>query len=227
MQKQFFWGGKGGSMIQTIMNLIYPKVCGICGEISKEDICNKCKVKIKQWQRNKKHIYLRKHFITHMYVFDYQDIIRQRILQYKFQEKTYLYRSFVKMMLNEKKICGFLKNYDIIIPVPISKKRKKQRGYNQSEIIAKQIAKQVEELAYRNNILYKIKDTLPQSMLNQEKRKENIKGAYYIKNEEIVQNKKILLFDDIYTTGNTVDECSRVLKQAGAKEIGVLTLAKD
>lgn len=214
-------------MIQTIINLIYPKVCGICGEISKEDICNKCKVKIKTWQRDKKHIYLTKNFDTHMYLFDYQDVIRQRILQYKFQEKTYLFRSFVKIILNDKKICGFLKSYDIMVPVPISKKRKKQRGYNQSEMIAKQIAKQMHEIKYKGDILYKIKDTLPQSLLDKEKRRENIQNAYYIKNKELVQNKRILLLDDIYTTGNTVNECSRILKQAGAREIGVLTLAKD
>ena len=68
---------------------------------------------------------------------------------------------------------------------------------------------------------------MPQSIQNKEERASNVKNAYYIKNEKIVQNKKILLIDDIYTTGNTVNECSKMLKQAGAKEIGVLTLAKD
>ncbi len=214
-------------MLENMIHLFYPKVCGICGEISKDDICNKCKVKIKKYSRNKKHIYLTKYYTTHMYLFDYQDIIRQKILQYKFQEKSYLFRCFVKIIVNDKKICGFLKNYDIIIPVPISKKRKKLRGYNQSELIAKMIAKQVDKLEYRCDILYKPKDTLPQSSLDKEKRQENIQDAYYIKNEEVVQNKKILLLDDIYTTGSTVNECSKVLKQAGIKEIGVLTLAKD
>lgn len=214
-------------MIEDIVNLFYPKVCGICGKISKEDICNQCKVKIKKWKRNKKHIYLTKNFTTHMYVFDYQDIIREKILQYKFQEKSYIFRTFVKIILNDKKICGFLKSYDIIIPVPISKKRKRLRGYNQSELIAKIVAKQINGLEYRCDVLYKRRDTLTQSSLNKEKRQENIKDAYYIKNEEVVQNKKILLLDDIYTTGSTVNECSKMLKQAGTKEIGVLTLAKD
>jgi ComF family protein len=210
-----------------LLNLIYPKVCGICGEISKNDICNKCRLKIKKWQQNKKHMYLTKNFDTHMYIFDYQDIIRQRILQYKFKEQTYIYRSFVKIILNDKKVCGFLKKYDIIIPVPISKQRKRSRGYNQSEIIAKEISKQIEELEYRNDILFKIKNTLPQSLLDKEKRGQNIKGAYLVKNAELIKNKKILLLDDIFTTGNTVNECSRVLKLDGAKQIGVLTLAKD
>jgi ComF family protein len=210
-----------------LINLIYPKVCGMCGEISQKDICNKCKVKIKKWQQNKKHIYLTKNFDTHMYIFDYQDMIRQKILQYKFKEKTYLYRSFVKIILNDKKICGFLKNYDIIIPVPISRQRKRERGYNQSELIAKEISKQTEGLEFKNNILFKIKNTAPQSLLDKEKRGQNIKGAYCVKKVNAVQNKKILLFDDIFTTGNTVNECSRVLKLEGTKEIGVLTLAKD
>jgi ComF family protein len=199
----------------------------MCGEISQKDICNKCKVKIKKWQQNKKHIYLTKNFDTHMYIFDYQDMIRQKILQYKFKEKTYLYRSFVKIILNDKKICGFLKNYDIIIPVPISRQRKRERGYNQSELIAKEISKQTEGLEFKNNILFKIKNTAPQSLLDKEKRGQNIKGAYCVKKVNAVQNKKILLFDDIFTTGNTVNECSRVLKLEGTKEIGVLTLAKD
>ena len=120
-----------------------------------------------------------------------------------------------------------MKNYDIIIPVPISKKRKRLRGYNQSELIAKMIAKQAKTIECRCDILYKQKDTLPQSSLDKEKRQQNIKNAYYIKNEKTVQNKKILLLDDIYTTGSTANECSKMLKQAGAKEIGVLTLAKD
>ena len=94
-------------------------------------------------------------------------------------------------------------------------------------MIAKHIAKNFKNLQYQCNLLYKIKDTLPQSKLDKEKRSQNIRGAYYIKNGQMIQNKKVLLLDDIYTTGNTVNECSKMLKQVGAKEIGVLTLAKD
>lgn len=214
-------------MLSNIINLIYPTVCGICGEISKGDICNKCKVKIRKFQKSKKHIYLTKNFDTHMYLFDYQGIIRQKILQYKFGEKTYISKCFTKVILNDEKICRFLKNYDIIIPVPISNKRKKTRGYNQSELIASKLAKQMKNLKYTSKVLYKKKDTLPQSTLDKEKRIENIKGVYYIKNEQILKNKKVLLIDDIFTTGSTVNECSKILKQAGAKEIGIFTLAKD
>ncbi len=214
-------------MIDYIINLIFPKVCGICDKICKYDICNHCNKKINNIKRNKKHIYLAKNFDTHMYIFDYKDLIRNKIIRYKFQDKGYLYKTFSKIIVNDKKICGFLENYDIIIPVPISKKRKQTRGYNQTELIAKSITKSIHKLEYSSDILLKIKETIPQSKLDSKKRKQNILDAYKIKDITKVKNKKILLFDDIYTTGNTVNECSKILKQSGTKEIGVLTLAKD
>ena len=162
-----------------------------------------------------------------MYIFDYKDLIRNKIIRYKFQDKGYLYKTFSKIIVNDKKICGFLENYDIIIPVPISKQRKQTRGYNQTELIAKSITKSIQKLEYSSDILLKIKETIPQSKLDSKKRKQNILDAYKIKDITKVKNKKILLFDDIYTTGNTVNECSKILKQSGTKEIGVLTLAKD
>lgn len=212
---------------EKILDIIFPRICGMCGKICEQELCNHCNRTIKELKRNKKHIYLTKNFDTHMYIFDYRDLIRQKILEYKFKEQNYLYRTFVKIVLNDKKICGFLKNYDIIIPVPIGKKRKKNRGYNQSELIARKISTNLKEIDYTNKVLYKVKDTVSQSKLDREKRKENLIGSYEIRNKHQIQNKKILLFDDIYTTGSTADECSKMLIEAGAKEVGVFTIAKD
>ena len=115
-------------------------------------------------------------------------------------------------------------DYDIICSVPIHKKRMKERGYNQSELIAKEIAKNLTNTIYKK-VLKKIKDNKRQSELKKEERLQNVKDVYEIQNKQIIENKKIILFDDIYTTGNTVNECSKVLKENGAKEILVLTLA--
>ena len=79
----------------------------------------------------------------------------------------------------------------------------------------------------QTNIIIKYKNIVPQSTLNQNGRKENIKNVYKVINKEKIKNKKILILDDIFTTGSTVNECSRILKEAGAKEIGILTIAKD
>lgn len=76
-------------------------------------------------------------------------------------------------------------------------------------------------------MLIKNKNIKPQSSLNKIDRANNIKNAYEIKNIKKIQNKKILLFDDVFTTGNTTNECSRILKENGAIKVGVLTIAKD
>lgn len=127
-----------------------------------------------------------------------------------------------------KKSFENLEKYDIIIVVPISRQRNKERGYNQSYLIAKEISKIIKvPITYKT--LYKIKNTVPQSSLNKKQREENAKGAYRANNIEKIKNKKILLLDDIYTTGNTVNECASALIQKGIKKenIGVLTIAKD
>ena len=191
------------------------------------DICPKCMRKLNEIKQCKKHIYLKRSFTDEMYIFKYEDIVRSCFIKYKFGEQNYRYKAFANFMIKDKKICGFLKKYDIIIPVPISKTRKRQRGYNQSELIIKECTKLDKDIKVCTNILYKIKNTKPQSSLNKEQRKINIQGAYIIKNNEIINNKKILLFDDIYTTGSTLEECAKVLRQAGAYEVSVLTFAKD
>ena len=156
------------------------------------------------------------------------------ILDYKFNEKSYMYKTFVNFLLKNKKIFENIKKYDKIIPVPISKKRYKERGYNQSLLIAKEISMQISyetnnniKLELVNNCLIKTKNIIEQSKLNKEDRQHNIQGVYTLKNGSILTNKSILLLDDIYTTGSTVNECSRVLQQAKPNKIGVLVLAKD
>lgn len=129
-------------------------------------------------------------------------------------------------MLKNKKFFQILKSYDTIIPVPISKQRRQKRGYNQSELIAREIAKRA-KINYNNQSLLKTKNIIEQSKLNKEQRQKNIQGVYQIRNPKKIANKKILLIDDIYTTGSTANECSKILEQASPKKIGVLTIAKD
>ena len=209
-----------------ILDLIYPPVCGICNKINKKHLCKKCEIQIRKYEIYKISKEKQKYFDYQIKILRYENIIREKIIDYKFNEKSYMYKTFAKIVLNNEKIYRFLKKYDIMLCVPMHRKKKRQRGYNQAELIAKEIAKKLDiKMQYGN--LIKIKDTKKQSSLNKSERKENIKGAFEIKNAELVNNKKIILFDDIYTTGNTVNECSKILKKAGAKEIVILTLAVD
>lgn len=214
-------------MLQQIFNLIYPQTCGICEKISKEPICKKCQTKLDELMVCKINNYSDRNFTRHLYLFRYDGIIREKIIQYKFKDKAYLNEMFVNFITKNEKICGFFKNYDIIIPVPISKNRKKERGYNQTEIIAKKIAKQMENLTFETDVIKKIKDIAPQSTLTAEARIHNVKNAYTVINNERIREKRVLLLDDVFTTGSTINECSRVLKENGAKSIDVLTIAKD
>lgn len=169
---------------------------------------------------------LDKNFDELIYIFKYEGLIRKLILDYKFNEKSYLYLSFANFILNDKKIIEKIKKYDKIIPVPISKARFKQRGYNQTDLIATKIAKET-KMELLNNCLIKTKNIIEQSKLNKEDREQNIQGAYILQNKELIENQKILLMDDIYTTGNTANECCKTLLQGNPKTIGVFTIAKD
>ena len=218
-------------ILESILDLIYPQVCGICGKINKTSLCNKCKLKLqKEFQFNEDNYIedITKNFITHYYFFKYENLIRSQILAIKFQEKPYIYKTIAYFLKNMQKSFENLKNYDIIVIVPISNKRKKERGYNQSCLIAKEISKII-KVPIAKNILYKTKNTVPQSTLNKKQREENAKGVYKVHNIAKLYNKKILIIDDIYTTGNTVNECANMLIQKGLKKsnIGVLTIAKD
>lgn len=213
--------------IQYAINLIYPNVCGICDKVCKDNLCKKCEIYLNKIAKVKIDTYLSKNFGKHLFIFVYRGTIKERIINFKFHDKIYIYKSFVNFMRKNKKICKFLESYDIIIPVPIHYQRKIIRGYNQSALLAKEIAKYFKNLEYIQDVLFKNINNKPQRTKNKIDRRANVVGAYYIKNEAKIKNKKVLLLDDIYTTGSTVNECAKVLMSAEASQVDVITIAKD
>ena len=214
-------------LTKKLESIVFPPCCAICGKLNSKKCCKDCEKRINSQLNlnieNKAGYYFEKH----MYLFKYKNEIRNLILDYKFRDKSYLYELFAKIITKNEKICGILEKYDIIIPVPIHKKRKKQRGYNQSELVARQISKNIANLQLENKAFIKIKNNKPQSKLNKKQRKQNVKNVYKLENKGKIENKNIVLFDDIYTTGNTANEIAKILKQNGANKILVLTIAKD
>ena len=211
-----------------VINIMFPQICGICGKLNKDGLCNKCKIQLEKVAENDilkqdlEDMYIKEL----IYIFKYEGIIRKLILDYKFHEKPYMYVCFVNFVLKNEKIFEKLQSYDTIIPVPISKKRMKERGYNQRLLIARKLSREV-KIPLQVNCLLKTKNIIEQSKLNKEQRKQNIQNVYELKNGEILNNKRILLIDDIYTTGSTVNECAKILQQARPEKIDVLVLAKD
>ena len=186
-------------LIETILDFIFPTKCGICNKIGKEYICENC------YKEIKKYMYINTNSDI-FYMLKYRDIVRDRMIAFKFNDKPYL--------------------YDIIIPIPMYKNKKTKRGYNQSELFAKGISKAL-KIPVSVNLLIKQRDTLMQSSLGKNERAKNVQNAYEIKNMEKINNKNILLVDDIYTTGATINECKRIIMRAGATKVGVLIIAKD
>lgn len=106
------------------------------------------------------------------------------------------------------------------------KLKKSKRGYNQTELLAKNLSKNL-KIPYNYNILVKSKNNQTQSLLEKSQREKNVENVFKIKNPSKIKDKNIILLDDIYTTGATVRECSKILKNAGAKKILVFVIAKS
>jgi len=119
-------------------------------------------------------------------------------------------------------------NNPILIPIPISRKKKRERGYNQTELIAFEINKldKNNSFEYRKNILKKIKNTLSQSRTkNKEERKTNLRGCFKVVMPKLISGRNIILLDDVITTGATLAEAKKTLKQYQPKQIICVTLA--
>lgn len=200
-------------IFEKVLNLFFPIKCGVCGKIGLP-ICKECEERLKPYEIN---LVQKDKF----FIYKYQDIIRNLLLNYKFNDASYLANSFAYLIKNNKKIYSILKNYDIIIPVPLHKKRMNERGYNQTELIAKKLGIPVE-----TNCLIKAKNIKPQSTKTAKERQIDIKNVFAIQNVEKIKNKKLLLLDDIYTTGSTANECIKTLSKARNK-ISFLAIAKD
>ncbi len=169
---------------------------------------------------------------THIHFFDralscmtYEKEIRSAILQFKFYHRIDLYRPMAALMV--KRVLPFHQEspYDVVVCAPQSKKSYLERGYNQADLLAKRIAKDI-KLPYIKNAFLKIKETPKQSTLSYKERMKNVEHAFKLNDTTpSLCNKRIILVDDVLTTGATADSLSKLLKRAGAAYVLVLTVA--
>ena len=156
-------------------------------------------------------------------VLKYNDVSKKLILAFKHGDHLELTNLLIKLIsLNCSSI---IEENDILIPVPLHWSRLLKRKYNQSAVIAQKLATKYKKV-YDPKTLKRHKATKSQGHLSPQKRKENVKGCLIIRNPSKIQGKKILLIDDVFTTGATINECVKILLKCGAKQVDVLTLAK-
>jgi len=233
----------------TLLEILFPKFCFGCGregtylckdcqsclEIS-EDIfclCEKPKlIKISDSSeiRGKCNACHSKNLDGLFFPLSYQNkLIKELIHQFKYEPFVKeLAKPLTELIIAHFFLLGNKKVWEnkILIPIPLGKKKLKWRGFNQAEEIAKELSHKL-RIPLLTECLKKAKRTISQTELSKEERKENIKGAFLAKNTHLIKNKKILLVDDVYTTGATMEEAAKVLKQAGAKEVWGVVVARE
>lgn len=208
---------------QKLWNLLFPPKCVLCQKILKEqetDLCHHCRADTEEFSKPKLKISLVAGWTSMWY---YNGKVRHSILLYKFYgRKTYgaVFGRLLAMKLTREPLC----DYDILTWVPVSPLRRWTRGYDQVELIALSAGEELGTPAV--SVLQKVRHTKPQSRItNYARRKANVMGAFAVPDPQLVAGKRILLLDDIITTGVTVSECARVLLAAGAKDVHCAAIA--
>jgi len=189
--------------------------CGICQKCGKYlegggNLCEDCRQNPPQFDMARA-------------VGPYEEPYRIATKVLKFMGRKHLAPQMGAMMADKIKQEGYGK-LDLIVPVPISKLSRQRRGFNQTELLAKQISKDL-GVKMDSGIISRSKETPSQSQLSKEDREKNLHYAFDIKEKKKVANKNILLVDDVYTTGSTGRECTRMLMEAGAARVCIITWA--
>jgi len=157
----------------------------------------------------------------------YNDASRRLILNFKFNDKINFVHTFTPWLLRAGS--ELIDKADFIIPVPLHPKKLRQRRFNQSALLAHEVSKKAHRVKnYLPDGLIRTRNTIPQKGLNRKERNENIIGAFAINDNHLdsFTHKNILLIDDVLTTGSTLNECARILKNAGSKTVNILTIAR-
>lgn len=222
---------------ETILNILFPRRCPVCGEITKPagslicpscfqklsfvkaPICKKCgKEIISEIQEYCDDCMTHRHTFEHgVALINYDETARKSMVQIKYKNKReYLDFYGRAMALRYEKTIERMQ-VDAIVPIPVHRSRRRRRGFNQAEVLAEIMAGHL-KIPVKPEMLVRSKRTLPQKELSAAERLKNLSGAFL--SGEIPEGvKSVLLVDDIYTTGSTIEACSRVLRNAGIGRI--------
>ncbi|MCI9209970.1 MAG: ComF family protein [Eubacterium sp.] len=221
---------------EAVLDFIYPPRCPICDRavLPETVICPECRKKItnitepacmkcgkpiadprKEYCRDcarKEH-----HFVQGKALWVYEKEVKASIYRFKYQNKREYARRYAAELVKEHGAWIKGRQVAAILPIPLNKNRKKKRGYHQAGLLAEETGKLLGIPVY-TNVLVRIRDTRPQKTLNDTERKNNLKKAFKT-TENVVQLKSVLLIDDIYTTGSTLDAAASVLLEAGVSQV--------
>ena len=210
-------------LYHSLMELLFPSKCILCRRLLRKgelDLCEACRIDAPEYPNRKNQLQFLDSFAAVWY---YEGNVRSSILRYKFYHARSYSVSYGRI-LGMKLLREYPDGFDILTWVPVSRLRKLRRGYDQVELLAKAVGSELGVTPVPT--LKKIRNNRPQSrMKDPAARKANVLGAYRILESADVKGKRVLLLDDILTTGATAGECARVLLTAGASEVHCAVLA--
>jgi len=199
------------------IRFINGPLCPVCGipypaEASPDHVCGDCLLK-------------KRHIKTARSLGVYESILHDAIHAFKYGGNLTLGERLGRLMAEHDYPSFRIRDYSLILPVPLHPRRLRQRGFNQSVILAREISRR-HGVAMDFRTLRRIVDTESQAGLKKEERRSNIRQAFCTADPERVRGQNILLVDDVYTTGSTLGECAKTLLKGGAEAVGALTLAR-
>lgn len=214
-------------ILRSGVNILFPDICPVCEYRTTDNflpICSSCMRSIRSGSIP---VPASSEFVTDIRVCRaYNGNLKKCIQQLKYRGKRRMTRVFIELIrehFSEDLIASY--PVDLIIPVPVSTERYRLRGFNQSCLIAKTLPLPLLQFIYCGNLI-RMRNTPPQTGLSKSERMQNLKGAFAIKCPSGVDGKKILLVDDVVTTGATLDTCAKELLSAGAYEVHGFAVAK-
>ena len=212
--------------LNFVLDLLFPPKCVFCGKVldSGEDgLCRRCQKEL-PWLTGGEAELTGEFFSLCAAPLRYQDQVRDSIRRYKFKGRRGYHKVYGKLVAQcvHDHLAG---RYDLITWVPLSSQRKKERGYDQAFLLASAAALELGEVAVET--LRKERNTDPQSGITEDaRRRANVLGAYTPVDPELVAGKRVLVIDDVVTTGSTLSECARTLRTMGAADVVCAALAR-
>jgi len=227
------------SLFKTLLDIFYPLYCGGCNAATGSILCKDCVDTFRSVEEEKtcpicgrligKSVLCgacmeeKQAFHKGYFGYYFEGRLRDVIHAFKFNGRIDAGKHLVHLL--KEKFDTMAKEIDCIIPLPVTEKRLMERGFNQSFIIGEEIAKMTGKEIYPS-VLVKTRVTKDQFTLSRKERKKNISGVFEVKNRHQISGKKVLLVDDLFTTGYTAQEASRSLLKSSAKEVIFFALAR-
>ncbi len=211
-----------------IMNIFFPIQCLACKQEKKHQwLCESCSKKVLHDAFFPKQSWIEGGSLdSFLFLYQYSHPTIQAIIHaYKYQFLTDLESTLSKMLHEKKDTIGKWKASGIVVPIPLHPRKLRQRGYNQSFILATTLAS-ILEMPLDNNVLGRKKYTFPQARLSKDERENNMQDVFSLKKEEKeIENNNYILVDDVFSTGATMNDAAKILKKAGAKKVYGFVLA--